>query len=78
MKKKREDPNKQNKTWKRRSNNWYHRNTKKKKKEREREEYTGEPRRNGQVSRNIQAAKTEIRRNSLNRLITRNEIESVI
>ena len=64
-KKKREDPNKQNKKWNRRNNNWYHRNTKNHK----RILWTlicqliWQPRRNGQVSRNIQPTKTESRRN---------------
>ena len=33
---------------------------------------------NRQVSRNIQLAKTELRRNNFNRLIARSEIESMI
>ena len=37
----------------------------------------GQPSRNGQVSRNIQLIKTESKRNNLNRLFTRSEIESV-
>ena len=38
----------------------------------------GQPRKNGQVSTNIQSTNTESRRNSLNRPITRRAIESVI
>ena len=38
----------------------------------------GQPRRNVQVPRNIQPAKTESKRNSLNRLITRSKIVCVI
>lgn len=40
---------------------------------------TGQPRRNGQVSRNIQSAKIQSRKTyNLNRLITRSEIDSII
>ena len=39
----------------------------------------GQPRRNGQVSRNIQSAKIQSRKTyNLNRLITRSEIDSII
>ena len=66
-KKTRENPNKQNKKWKRRSCNWYHRN--KKKKNHKRILWTikcqqiWQCRRNGQLSRNIQPTKIESRRN---------------
>lgn len=60
-----EGPNKQNKKSKRRNNHWYHRNTKNYKRIlwTDIRQQTGQPRRYGQVSRNIQAAKTESRRN---------------
>ena len=59
-----EDPNIQNKKWKGRNNNWYHRDTKiirilwavic---------QQVGHPRRNGQISRNMQPVKIESGKN---------------
>ena len=62
---KREDPNKQNKKWKRRNNKWYCRNTKKHKRIlwTITHQQIGQPRRHGQVSRNIQPTKSESRIN---------------
>ena len=59
-KKKREDPNKQNKKWKRRNNSRYCRNKKNHKRILWTSicQQTGQPRRNGQVSKNIQPTKT--------------------
>ena len=58
---KRTDPNTQNKEWKRKKNTWYHRNTKNH--ETTIRQQIGQSRRNGQVSRSIQSAKSESRRN---------------
>ena len=61
-------------------NNWFHRDTKNYK----RILWTvicqqiGRPRRNGQISRDIQPSKTESEIDNLNRPITSIEIESVI
>ena len=57
--------NKQNKKWKRKNNNWYHRNKENHVNtlQRVKCQQIGQPRRNGQISRKIKTAKTEWRRN---------------
>ena len=82
--KKREDPNKQDKEWKRRNHNWYCRNTKKKQKQNKKlykntiNNYmtTEEIDKFLETWSPLKLNKEEI--NNLNRPITRNEIESVI
>ena len=63
--KKRKDPNKQNKKWKWRTNNQYHRDTKNRKRILQTVicQQIKQPRRNRQISRNMQPSKTKLGRN---------------